>query len=76
MRHVRCEHCVENGAGEYRNIELLKMANGNCHQLFSIMEHNQQDPHYMGTVVFCGSTFPQLCQLGIYEVSLLMESYP
>ncbi len=25
--------------------ELSKPVNGNCHQRFSIMEHNQQDPH-------------------------------
>ena len=55
---------------------LSKTTNGNCHQCFGIMEHNKQDPHYMGTVVFRGSQFPQLCRLRMDEVSLLMESYP
>jgi hypothetical protein len=62
---------------ENRSIcELSRTVNGNCHQCFSIMEHNQQDPHYMGTVVFRGNPFPQLCRVGMDEVSLLMESYP
>ena len=50
--------------------------NGNCHQRFTVMEHNQQDPHYIGTVVFRGNPFPKMCQLGMDEVSLIMESYP
>ena len=55
---------------------LSNPTNGNCQQRFMIMDHNKQDPHYMGTVVFRGSQFPQLCRLGMDEVSLLMESYP
>jgi hypothetical protein len=55
---------------------LSTTVNGNCHQRFSIMEHNQQDLHYMGTVVFRGNQFSQLCRVGMDEVSLLMKSYP
>jgi hypothetical protein len=50
--------------------------NGICHQRFTVMEHNEQDPHYIGTVVFRGSPFPKMCQFGMDEVSLIMESYP
>jgi hypothetical protein len=53
----------------------MKM-NGNSHQQFTVMEHNQQDPYYVETVVFRGSPFPNRCQLGMNEVSLIMESYP
>ena len=49
---------------------------GNCHQRFSKMEHNLQDPHYMGTVVFCGRPFPKMCLLAMDELLLIMESYP
>ena len=50
--------------------------NCNSHQQFTVMEHNQQDPYYVGTVVFRGSPFPKRCQIGMNEVSLIMESYP
>ena len=50
--------------------------NDNDHQRFSLFEHNQHDPHVMGTVVFRGHPFPKICQLGKDEVSLIMESYP
>jgi len=40
------------------------------------LEKRSAYPHYMGTVVFRGNPFPQLCRVGMDEVSLLMESYP
>ena len=48
----------------------------NSKQIFALMNHNQQDPRYMGTVVFRGSPFPKKCQLGMNEVSLVMAAYP
>ncbi len=50
--------------------------NDNDHQCFTLFEHNQHDPHVMGTVVVRGHPFPKICQLGKDEVSLIMESYP
>jgi len=50
--------------------------NGNPRQTFLLMDHNQQDPHFMGTVVFRGTPFPKKCELGMNEVSLIMAAYP
>jgi hypothetical protein len=65
-----------------RELDVLKYSkenlsvDGNSKQIFALMNHNQQDPRYMGTVVFRGSPFPKKCQLGMNEVSLDMAAYP
>ena len=65
-----------------RELEVLKNSeenlsvDSNSKQIFALMNHNQQDPRYMGTVVFRGSPFPKKCQLGMNEVSLVMAAYP
>ena len=65
-----------------RELDVLKHSkenvsvDSNSKQIFALMNHNQQDPRYMGTVVFHGCPFPKKCQLGMNEVSLVMAAYP
>ena len=77
MHHVHCQCSItkkriESIAGTEASLRMYE----NNHQCITLLEHNQHNPHLMGTVVFHAHPFPTICELGKDEVSLIMESYP